>query len=136
MQIALTGFLEKRAAPFMNELWQHLVSAQTSVGGVPRAFVEQKKREMQAMRGDNAAAMDHVRRQAPASYEARGHSTEERRWDRGRPPISAADRRPRRSPDEFVDKNGNRTRRERDAGWVRLCLSHSAGRSCTARSLS
>ena len=71
MQITLTGFLEKRAAPFMNELWRLLLSAQASVGGVPRAFVEQKKREMQATREENTRAMSEMQRRHgrdPVSY--------------------------------------------------------------------
>ena len=114
MQIALTGFLENKSLPFMKELWGLLLSAQDSVGGVPRAFVEQKKREMQAMRAENASVMDEVRRRhggdAPQASASQGP-----RFDRGRPPVPAGAR-------EFVDKRGNITRRERDAGWVR-CVS-------------
>lgn len=112
MQISLTGFLEKRAAPFMNELWHHLVSAQASVGGVPRAFVEQKKREMQAMRDETTSLAQRVRL---PSRDERGPPSS-RRWDRGRSPVR---NRPRHGDaHEFVDKRGNVTRRERDAGWV------------------
>ncbi|CCU99615.1 unnamed protein product [Malassezia sympodialis ATCC 42132] len=113
MQIALTGFLEKRAPPFMHELWGHLLSAQVSVGGVPRAFVEQKKREMQAQREEHVSMMDQVRTRGPPAPERRGPPPE-RRWDRGRAPVEADRRR-----DVFVDKRGNVTRRERDHGWVR-----------------
>lgn len=112
MQIALTGFLEKRAPPFMHELWGHLLSAQVSVGGVPRAFVEQKKREMQAQREEHASMFDHVR--GPPASDRRAPPPPDRRWDRGRAPVEADRRR-----DVFVDKRGNVTRRERDHGWVR-----------------
>ena len=47
MQISLTGFLEKNARIFMAELWRLLLSAQESVGGIPKLFVERKKREME-----------------------------------------------------------------------------------------
>lgn len=113
MQISLTGFLEKRAPPFMHELWGHLLSAQVSVGGVPRAFVEQKKREMQAQREEHASMMEQVRTRGPSAPERRGPPAD-RRWDRGRAPVEAKYRR-----DVFVDKRGNVTRRERDQGWVR-----------------
>ncbi|KYQ89399.1 putative RNA splicing factor [Tieghemostelium lacteum] len=40
IQIYLTGFLEKDTADFMNELWDLLLEAQTSVGGIPKQFFE------------------------------------------------------------------------------------------------
>lgn len=119
MQIAITGFLEKKARPFMAELWSLLLSAQDSVGGIPRAFVEAKKREMQQKRSETEGMMDEVRRRnaphAPGRHEGRPPS----RFDHGRPPVEAESRGSyrRRQPDEFVDKRGNVTRRERDAGW-------------------
>lgn len=113
IQISLTGFLEKRALPFTHELWRHLLSAQVSVGGVPRAFVEQKKREMQAQREEHASMMGQLRSRAPSAPDRRGPPPD-RRWDRGRAPIEADRRR-----DVFVDKRGNVTSRERDHGWVR-----------------
>lgn len=119
MQIAITGFLEKKARPFMAELWSLLLSAQDSVGGIPRAFVEEKKREMQQKRSETDGMMEEVRRRnaphAPGRHEGRLPS----RFDHGRPPVEAESRGSyrRRQPDEFVDKRGNVTRRERDAGW-------------------
>lgn len=121
MQISLTGFLEKRARPFMAELWSLLLSAQDSVAGIPRAFVEQKKREMQQARAETDHVMSEVRRRGtagPAPHDASARSAG--RFDRGRSPIGADRRREtRRPPDSFVDKRGNVTRRERDSGWVR-----------------
>ncbi|WFD26219.1 hypothetical protein MNAN1_001196 [Malassezia nana] len=111
IQISLTGFLEKRALPFTHELWRHLLSAQVSVGGVPRAFVEQKKREMQEQREEHASMMGQLRSRAPSAPDRRGPPPD-RRWDRGRAPIEADRRR-----DVFVDKRGNVTSRERDHGW-------------------
>ncbi|WFD32341.1 hypothetical protein MSPP1_003386 [Malassezia sp. CBS 17886] len=124
MQIYLTGFLEGKTRLFMTELWRLLVSAQRSVGGIPRAFVEQKKREMDQKRSDSASVMDEVRRRAAASHgDAPSSAPAPRRWDRGQPPVHANDREPRRGgggrfPDTFVDRRGNVTRREADAGWV------------------
>ncbi|GAA99222.1 uncharacterized protein L969DRAFT_47755 [Mixia osmundae IAM 14324] len=46
MQISLTGFLERKTAPFMIELWNLLLSAQASPVKVPAQFIEEKKREM------------------------------------------------------------------------------------------
>lgn len=134
LQISLTGFLEASARPFMGELWRLLVSAQQSVGGVPRAFVEAKKLEMQQKREVNENVLEHVRqrdaphRSVPPPREDAAETSS--RWDRGAPPIGADERgdgrvrdtgdtRARRRGDDFVDKRGNVTRRERDRGWVR-----------------
>ncbi|KAI3620667.1 hypothetical protein CBS9595_002634 [Malassezia furfur] len=121
MQISLTGFLEKRARPFMAELWSLLLSAQDSVAGIPRAFVEQKKREMQQARAETDHVMSEVRRRGAAGTAPHdAHAPPTARFDRGRSPIAADRRRDaQRPPDSFVDKRGNVTRRERDAGWRR-----------------
>ena len=46
MQVNLTGFLEEKAPIFMEELWNLLLSAQESLGGIPKIFIEQKKEEL------------------------------------------------------------------------------------------
>ncbi|KAF4668670.1 ATP-dependent RNA helicase ddx55, partial [Perkinsus olseni] len=46
MQLSLTGFLQRGAAPFCEELWEMLLSAQDSPAGVPAQLVDRKKREM------------------------------------------------------------------------------------------
>lgn len=46
MQINLTGFLESNTKIFITELWNLLLSAQNSVGGIPAIFIEQKKEEL------------------------------------------------------------------------------------------
>lgn len=46
LQLQLTGFLEKSTGMFMEELWGLLVDAQTSLGGIPSAFLQDKKQEM------------------------------------------------------------------------------------------
>lgn len=46
IQINITGFLGKRAAPFVKEMWDLLLSAQESVGGIPMIFLEKKKEEI------------------------------------------------------------------------------------------
>jgi serine/arginine repetitive matrix protein 1 len=50
MQIKLTGFLEAKTPEFMTELWTLLLSAQDSLGGIPKEFLEQKKLELQQKR--------------------------------------------------------------------------------------
>ncbi|KAI8136798.1 PWI domain-containing protein, partial [Fennellomyces sp. T-0311] len=46
MQINLTGFLEKSTQGFILELWRLLLSAQDSVSGIPKQFLEEKKKEI------------------------------------------------------------------------------------------
>ncbi|ESN95180.1 hypothetical protein HELRODRAFT_87156 [Helobdella robusta] len=47
MQINLTGFLNaKNARLFMEELWQLLLSAMETSGGIPAPFLESKKEEI------------------------------------------------------------------------------------------
>ena len=46
MQIALTGFLENNTANFMQNLWDLLLEAQRSDVGIPRIFLEEKKKEI------------------------------------------------------------------------------------------
>jgi serine/arginine repetitive matrix protein 1 len=48
VQLALTGFLDKEAAPFVAELWGLLVSAQASPSGMPASFLEAKKQQLAA----------------------------------------------------------------------------------------
>eukprot|EP00668_Euglena_longa_P028871 GGOE01036202.1.p1 GENE.GGOE01036202.1~~GGOE01036202.1.p1 ORF type:complete len:219 (+),score=51.57 GGOE01036202.1:71-727(+) len=47
MQIELTGFLGRNTAPFMEELWNLLLSAQESPVGIPAAILEEKRAEIQ-----------------------------------------------------------------------------------------
>lgn len=46
MQINLQGFLDKNSQPFVLELWKLLISAQTSLGGIPQQFLDQTKEEL------------------------------------------------------------------------------------------
>ena len=50
VQVQLTGFLAKQAAPFVAELWKLLIDAARSPHGIPRAFVERKKQLLVAQR--------------------------------------------------------------------------------------
>merc|ERR1719161_370669 len=52
MQINLTGFMERKAAPFCRDLWSHLLSAQQSVIGVPNQFIEDKKKQMEEKKNE------------------------------------------------------------------------------------
>ncbi|KAJ3017689.1 Serine/arginine repetitive matrix protein 1 [Thoreauomyces humboldtii] len=53
MQIEISGFLESNAPGFMKELWGLLVSAQSSIGGIPQLFLDQKKDEISKKRAED-----------------------------------------------------------------------------------
>ena len=46
MQLDVTGFLEKGAGSFVEELWTLLVDAQSQPNGIPEAFIRKKKEEI------------------------------------------------------------------------------------------
>ncbi|KAI8329123.1 PWI domain-containing protein [Chlamydoabsidia padenii] len=69
MQINLTGFLEKNTSVFMLDLWKLLLSAQNSMGGIPKEFIDQKKEELrlkkeqdERRRAEEEATMSTIRR--------------------------------------------------------------------------
>ncbi|CAO1612624.1 unnamed protein product [Parajaminaea phylloscopi] len=94
LQVSITGFLESSTPVFMAELWTLLLSAQESVGGIPKEFVEKKKEEMRLARERDAAA---IRAAGQGANRLPG--------------------RPSSSRGGFRDQRGNVTERSRDAGW-------------------
>lgn len=46
MQLDVTGFLEKQAGSFVEELWTLLVDAQNQPSGIPSVFLQRKKEEI------------------------------------------------------------------------------------------
>ena len=99
MQIALTGFLESKTAPFMLELWNLLRSAQESSVGIPTQFIEEKKAEMKQreesskfnderalmkkeQEAEIQAKMDSIRQRERTARD--GRRGEDNRRDRGR----------------------------------------------------
>jgi serine/arginine repetitive matrix protein 1 len=53
LQMNITGFLNgKNARLFMQELWDLLMSAQESVGGIPAKFLEMKKEQLREERAE------------------------------------------------------------------------------------
>lgn len=143
VQIQLMGFLEGKTAEFMSELWELLVSAQESPGGVPKRFVEEKKEELRRKREEADSVVREARERARRAAEASagGDVTRRRsRWDAGAPSTSNDPRPPaytsndfqrrnegrpskndwnrRRGDDPYQrERNGNGTGRARDSGW-------------------
>lgn len=50
MQITISGFLDKDAAPFATALWKLLLSAQKGPQGIPKELLEAKKAELEQER--------------------------------------------------------------------------------------
>ena len=51
--VALTGFLEAETFKFMKQLWAMLLSAQESVGGIPKSILDKAKEEIRKDRLSN-----------------------------------------------------------------------------------
>ncbi|KAG7387995.1 Serine/arginine repetitive matrix protein 1 [Phytophthora pseudosyringae] len=81
LQVALTGFLEKQAGAFTEELWQLLLSAQSNPTGIPSAILDQKKQEMQRIAEDK----DRLKKVLDAKRgEIEGQRKEARKKEAGR----------------------------------------------------
>merc|ERR1719422_1680525 len=70
LQVNMTGFMERKAAPFCSELWQHLLSAQASPVGVPQEFIEQKKQDLQQKRDQAEKVQAELKRRKKELEEA------------------------------------------------------------------
>ncbi|KAE9032960.1 hypothetical protein PR003_g9676 [Phytophthora rubi] len=81
LQVALTGFLEKQAAAFTEELWQLLLSAQSNPTGIPSAILDQKKRELQRI----ASEKDELKKVLEAKRAALGGRKTDEQSGRPRP---------------------------------------------------
>ena len=57
LQLDLTGFLEKQAGLFVEELWTLLVDAQKNEHGIPSVFLEKKKQELASAKKVNFFAL-------------------------------------------------------------------------------
>jgi len=92
LQVNMTGFMERKAAPFCSELWKHLLSAQDSPVGVPREFIEEKKEELRKKKEEAERVQEELKRRkqdledaAKADREADKEKSDRRRDDdRGR----------------------------------------------------
>mmetsp|Transcript_118018 Transcript_118018/g.252058 ORF Transcript_118018/g.252058 Transcript_118018/m.252058 type:complete len:211 (+) Transcript_118018:128-760(+) len=114
LQVNMTAFMERKAAPFCSELWTHLLSAQASPVGVPQEFIDKKKEDLQKKRDEAERVQDELKRRRKDLEDAArggeggssrggggGRDREERR-DRGRSDRSDED-----------DEDEGRSRRKR-----------------------
>ncbi|KAJ1946999.1 separin protein [Kickxella alabastrina] len=87
MQVNLTGFLESKTQDFMQSLWEVLVEAQKSPGGIPESFIKTKveelriKREEQDMIKANIRAADERLQGSVVDNARRTRSGRRSRWD-------------------------------------------------------
>ncbi|KAG0223989.1 Serine/arginine repetitive matrix protein 1 [Actinomortierella wolfii] len=63
MQINLQGFLGQNAQPFVLELWKLLLSAQNSLGGIPKELLEKAKQDVLRSKAEKDAALKAVMNQ-------------------------------------------------------------------------
>merc|ERR1740121_3528931 len=70
LQVNMTGFMERQAAPFCSELWKHLLSAQASPVGVPQEFIDSKKTELQQKRDQAERVQEELKRRRRELEEA------------------------------------------------------------------
>jgi hypothetical protein len=108
MQINLTGFLTSKTSEFMIALWKLLLEAQSSPGGIPKTFVDEKKEEMRRARekdtrslgeADRRARLDEIRDRERRERDGGGRGRGRGRGGRGR--------------GGFDERSG----RGRDSGW-------------------
>mmetsp|Transcript_90206 Transcript_90206/g.160670 ORF Transcript_90206/g.160670 Transcript_90206/m.160670 type:complete len:238 (-) Transcript_90206:79-792(-) len=122
LQVNMTGFMERKAAPFCSELWTHLLSAQDSPVGVPREFIDQKKEELKQKKEEAERVQEELKRRrqdledaAKADREAEKAKTSDRSRrddDRGRGRDDDRGRGRDREDDRRDDRRG-RGREER-----------------------
>ena len=76
LQLQLTGFLEKSAKQFVEDLWKLLIDAQNNPGGIPTAILEAKKNELRR----NMPAGK--KRTNGADQDKKGVRVRKSRWDK------------------------------------------------------
>eukprot|EP00929_Paragymnodinium_shiwhaense_P029508 TRINITY_DN16892_c0_g1_i1.p1 TRINITY_DN16892_c0_g1~~TRINITY_DN16892_c0_g1_i1.p1 ORF type:complete len:223 (+),score=74.10 TRINITY_DN16892_c0_g1_i1:64-669(+) len=101
LQVNMTGFMERKAAPFCSELWKHLLSAQESPVGVPQEFIEQKKEDLRQKKEEAERVQDELKKRRKELEEEAARASGATKRDSG---------------DSQRDKGG---RRERDPSGSR-----------------
>mmetsp|Transcript_41362 Transcript_41362/g.95835 ORF Transcript_41362/g.95835 Transcript_41362/m.95835 type:complete len:192 (+) Transcript_41362:77-652(+) len=86
LQVNMTGFMERKAAPFCNELWRHLLSAQESPVGVPRDFIDKKKDDLRQKREEAETVQAELKRRRQELQDQPAQQQQRRRTSRSRSP--------------------------------------------------
>ncbi|KAJ3056809.1 hypothetical protein HK097_004073 [Rhizophlyctis rosea] len=82
MQIQLAGFLEFKTPEFMEALWNLLVSAQTSIGGIPQEFLDKKKEEIRKKRLETERVTEQLKKQHDKEQAERNGTVKKEHPDR------------------------------------------------------
>jgi serine/arginine repetitive matrix protein 1 len=126
MQIDITGFLEKKAPEFMEELWTLLCDAQEQPSGIPSVFLEKKKEEILKRQKRTLDSQDNQSeprsRSTPDRFEPRVREEVESKADTlevshqepRKSPIAESNERHRRSRSRDRDRDHNPRSRERN----------------------
>ncbi|KNE59521.1 hypothetical protein AMAG_18194 [Allomyces macrogynus ATCC 38327] len=117
-------FLEANTTTFMKELWKLLVSASTSIGGIPREFIEARKRDILAAQGDQQRLIQDMDANAAAVQEHGYHALQ---------PLTALPPRPHHTPAQFdpVDRSA----RDRYAAPLQQPQQHASRLGRTTRQI-
>merc|ERR1719191_172845 len=83
LQVNMTGFMERKAAPFCAELWKNLISANQSPVGVPQEFIDEKKKELQKKKEEADKVQEELQRRKKELEDAQA-AQRERDRNRGR----------------------------------------------------
>merc|ERR1719265_3063121 len=79
LQVNMTGFLERKAAPFCSELWKNLISANQSPVGVPQEFIDEKKQELKKKKEEADKVQEELQRRKKELEDAQQAEREQRR---------------------------------------------------------
>lgn len=131
LQVNMTGFMERKAAPFCSELWRHLLSAQESPVGVPQEFIDQKKDDLRRKREEADQVQEELNRRKKDLEEAaqaerlahrransreRSRSRRREQWHDGVPSVLGAQA---TKSLRGEDPNGNRHSQKTDRACTR-----------------
>ncbi|SIO73885.1 PWI domain-containing protein C825.05c [Babesia microti strain RI] len=68
--VNITGFMAKKAQPFVAELWEHMLSAQETEHGVPTGFIQDKKQEIEMLKQKSQLLDSELARQKEVKKES------------------------------------------------------------------
>ena len=117
LQLDVTGFLEKQAGSFIEELWQLLIDAQEQPHGIPSSFIQKKKEEILS-RNNNINDNNDTSKKSPlvinmpTSSESNNNNDRGNKDDKRRERLPSRDR--GRNDDKRRERSPSRDRRIKD----------------------
>lgn len=82
LQLQVTGFLGKKSARFMEDLWLMLLSAQEDPDGIPAQLLEEKKKELLAQESKKKEKESKIKKQINKQIEKNDKDDKKDRDDR------------------------------------------------------